>query len=57
MELSIQLDEENSKRLLALREMGILDLNLDNICNDAIKEQLDKAGKILSDFASHFERR
>lgn len=57
MDISVQLNEENSKRLSALREIGILDLNIDNICNDAIKEQLDKTGKILSDLGSHFEHR
>ncbi len=57
MEIILNLNEENSKRLSALREMGILDIDIDNICNDAIKEQLDRAGTILSDVASHFEDR
>lgn len=57
MEISVNLNEENSKRLSALREIGILDIDIDNICNDAIKEQLDRAGTILSDVASHFESR
>lgn len=57
MEISVNLNEENSKKLSALREIGILDINIDNICNDAIKEQLDRAGTILSDVTSHFESR
>ncbi len=57
MKISLNLNEENSKRLSALKEMGILDIDIDNICNDAIREQLDKAGTILSDVASHFENR
>lgn len=57
MEIILNLNEENSKRLSALRDMGILDIDIDNICNGAIKEQLDKAETILSDVASHFESR
>jgi hypothetical protein len=57
MEIIVHLNEENSKRLSALREMGILDIDIDNICNDAIEEQLNRAGKVLSDLAGHFESR
>lgn len=57
MEILVHLNEENSKRLLVLREMGIIDIDIDNICNDAIGEQLNKAGDALSDLAGHFESR
>ena len=57
MELLIYLNEENSKRLISLRAMGMVDINTDNICNDAIKDQLDKAEDILSDFVDHFQSR
>lgn len=57
MEILVHLNDENSKRLLALREMGILDIDIDNICNDAIAEQLNRAGEVLSDFAGSFESR
>lgn len=57
MEILVHLNEENSKRLLVLRKMGILDLDIDNICNDAIEEQLNISGEILSDWADHFESR
>lgn len=48
---------ENSKRLSALKEGGILDLDIDNICNDAIREQLNNAEKIFSELGDHFEHR
>ena len=51
MEILVRLNEENSKRLLVPREMGIIDIDIDNICNDAIEEQLNKAGEVLSDLA------
>lgn len=57
MEISIKLNDENSKRLSALKEGGIIDLDLDNICNDAIREQLNNAEKIFSELSDHFEHR
>jgi hypothetical protein len=57
MEIMVNLTEENSRRLLAVREMGIIDIDTDNICNDAIKDQLDKTEQVISDLASHFESR
>lgn len=55
MEISIKLNEENSKRLLALKEMGILSLDIDCICNDAIKKQLDICADIYSEWVEDFE--
>ena len=57
MEISIKLNDENSKRLSSLKDNKLLDLDLDNICNDSIKQQLDNCEQILFNWSKHFECR